>query len=287
MTEDTPEKLPLPAPPPGTPVLHGRDRAWQRLLRLVSVRNEELSTDDSDDWNAWRDVATGRFFERMPDWLEFKGKSVLDVGCGFGSTCIEVADRGAAEVLGVDLDPGYLEEAKANLAERPDLADRLRFELMDVRDIDRTYDVLISQDSMEHYPDPETFVPEMLEPLAPGGLFVVGFGPLWKAPLGGHSVVTHMPWAHLIFPENVMLIERRRFRPGETPTRYEDVRGGLNRMTLEKFMRIMGSTGLEPVYLKTNRGDHPVTRVFRVLDKIKPIREYVTTNIYSVWRRSI
>jgi len=56
----------------------------------------------------------------------------------------------------------------------------------------------------------------MKQYLKQDGLLVIGFSPLWKAPYGGHiRFMTKLPWAHLIFPEEVIMAERRRFRPDE------------------------------------------------------------------------
>ena len=96
--------------------------------------------------------------------------------------------------------------------------------------------------------------------------------------------MTPIPWVHLLFPEDVIMAERRRFRPDEDAERFEDIRGGLNRMTLERFRTIMASSGLECVMFETNVSDHPAVRVMRMLRRLPPLREYCTVNVYSIWR---
>lgn len=45
------------------------------------------------------------------DWV--KGKKVLDVGCNTGAVSVELAQRfGPAKVVGVDIDPGLIRQAK-------------------------------------------------------------------------------------------------------------------------------------------------------------------------------
>src|SRR3954462_8050895 len=52
-----------------------------------------------------------RLFEHaIPENLE--GKTVLDVGCNGGFYAIEMKRRGAARVLGIDSDEGYLLQAR-------------------------------------------------------------------------------------------------------------------------------------------------------------------------------
>lgn len=51
-----------------------------------------------------------RFAGAIP--ADLTGKSVLDVGCNAGFYAIEMRRRGAARVVGIDSDEGYLEQAR-------------------------------------------------------------------------------------------------------------------------------------------------------------------------------
>ena len=97
---------------------------------------------------------------------------------------------------------------------------------------------------------------------------MIGFGGLWKSPYGGHiQHMTKVPWMHLLIPEEVVLRERRRYRPDEDPSCYEEIKGGLNRMTLEKFQRTMDRSGLECDYFEINRNDRPIARALNLLSR--------------------
>lgn len=66
--------------------------------------------------------------------------------------------------------------------------------------------------------------------IAPGESLVIGFDPPWKRPVGGHiEYMTKLPWPHLIFPEPVIMSERRRFRPDAQGRTFGEIRGGLNK----------------------------------------------------------
>ena len=263
-----------------------RDRVLGRIFRMAGARDPADENTEREVEEAWRNKSAVRFLERIPVDVDVRGKSVLDVGCGDGSMCLHLARIGAGRVLGVDIQTVWKGEAR--LDAEPELRERCELRRIDSLDELRgeQFDLVLSQDSFEHYSDPEHFVFELIAPVAPGGLLLVGFGPLWKAPLGGHiDYMTRLPWAHLLFPERVIMAERRRYRPDEDAGRFEEIRGGLNKMTLARFLRIMDRTGLELVALETNRSDHPAFKAFRALATVKPLREYFTSNVYGVWRK--
>lgn len=231
--------------------------------------------------------ADQRFFARLPQNLSFEGKAVLDYGCGGGHTCILLAQRGARHVLGVDT--GKVELAEQQLSERyPELAGRVEFrQISSAADIgDEQFDLVLSKNTFEHVEDPDLYVADMASHLAPDGQLVIGFGGLWKSPYGGHlQHMTKVPWMHLMIPEEVVLRERRRFRPDEDPSCYEEIKGGLNRMTLEKFGSTMERTGLEPQYLEINRNDRALAKALNMLTRLPGLKEYFTFSVHSVWSK--
>lgn len=54
----------------------------------------------------------GEWHELKKMLPDFKGKRVLDLGCGFGWHCIYAAEHGASSVIGIDLSERMLAEAK-------------------------------------------------------------------------------------------------------------------------------------------------------------------------------
>ena len=56
-----------------------------------------------------------KFWKRLGGKPNFEKKTVLDFGCGHGALSIEIAQSGAKEIKGIDLENGPLDFAKKNL----------------------------------------------------------------------------------------------------------------------------------------------------------------------------
>jgi SAM-dependent methyltransferase len=97
---------------------------------------------------------------------------------------------------------------------------------------------MISLDSFEHFHDPEVALAQMYALLRPGGRALIAFGPTWYHPYGGHSFSV-FPWAHLVFTERALLRWRADFR-NDGATRFAEIQGGLNQMTIRRFERMVG-----------------------------------------------
>jgi len=77
------------------------------------------------------------------------GCRVLDIGSGWGGLAMALAEAGAGEVLGISLADEQVRVSRAR-AERAGLADRVRFELMDYREVTGRFDRIVSVGMFEH-----------------------------------------------------------------------------------------------------------------------------------------
>src|SRR6476660_741206 len=173
------------------------------------------------------------------DFLErIKGKTVIDFGCGEGAEAVEIAQNGATRVFGVDIREPLLEVARQN-AIAAGVQDSCEFGLR----TEEPADVIVSLDSFEHFSDPAGVLSVMASLLKPHGEVIASFGPTWYHPLGGH-LFSVFPWAHLIFTEQALIRWRARFRK-DGATRFREVEGGLNQMTIRRFERLVAESPLE------------------------------------------
>jgi len=90
--------------------------------------------------------------------VDFRGKSVLEVGCGTGETAAAIARAGASSVLAVD----YAEEAIKTCMARHDLPN-LAFRAVDYHELDSRFDVVVLQEVIEHLDRPADAVRDLMQ----------------------------------------------------------------------------------------------------------------------------
>jgi cyclopropane-fatty-acyl-phospholipid synthase len=77
------------------------------------------------------------------------GHRVLDIGCGWGGLALYLHRQTGAQVLGVTLSSEQLKVARAR-AEAQEVADKVRFELIDYRQVTGSFDRIVSVGMFEH-----------------------------------------------------------------------------------------------------------------------------------------
>lgn len=118
-------------------------------------------------------------FSLSPD---LHGKSVLDLGCGYGENCAEFKKLGAADVLGIDISEKMLTVATA---EHPDI-EFLRADMSDLSSVINKYDVIFSSLALHYIEDFDALAKQVHNLLNPGGYFIFSQEhPLTTAPISG------------------------------------------------------------------------------------------------------
>jgi len=140
-----------------------------------------------------------------------------------------------------------------------------------------TFDMVISQDSMEHFTQPIESLKEMRLLMNSKGVVLISFGPPWYAPHGSHMhFFTKIPWVNILFDERTVMNVRKEFR-SDGANRYEEVRGGLNRMTVAKFEKLVSESGLHVISKK-----YRCVKGVNFLGKIPFARELFINNVSCV-----
>lgn len=163
----------------------------ESLARLVTdavVRNPRL-------WRVFRERLRDRFDELAPTWETRIGphhlgaldlalgdvappRRILDLGTGTGFVAKALAERyPEAEVVGIDLSPGMIEQARA--MRPPGLAGRLRFEVGDAAALncpDGDFELVVLSNMIP-------FFDELARVTAPGGTLVLSFSRGTETPI--------------------------------------------------------------------------------------------------------
>ena len=188
-------------------------------------------------------------------------KPVIDFGCGEGAAAIELAQRGAERVIGIDIREDVLRVARRKARESS--VDHICSFTQSTQEL---ADIIISLDAFEHFAEPAAVLRVMDTLLKPEGEVVASFGPTWYHPLGGH-LFSVFPWAHLVLSEKALIKWRSGFKT-DGATRFGEVAGGLNQLTIREFERIVTESpfqfaSLEPVPIRKLRWLHNrLTREF-------------------------
>jgi SAM-dependent methyltransferase len=233
----------------------------------------------------------GRFEGHLP---VDPGLRYLDMGCGTGELTIAFSKLGVRRITGVDFLPRNIERARA-YTRHSGTGPGVQFICRDLREWapEEKFDVLLSFDALEHIEDPEAFLRKMTDFIAPGGIAVLAFGPLFHSPFGDHMwdfYRLQIPWRGIVFSEQAMLRVRSEcFRPGDPVSSYHEIAGGLNLMRYSEFLKHVRDTGWRFDYLAVNtflKRLPPLRFISDLVMRIPGVRDYFVHNVYAVLRRA-
>ena len=116
------------------------------------------------DFNANDLIEQPAMRKRLP---KLEGKSVLDLGCGYGHNCIDFVLRGARKVTGIDISEKMLNVAKSEAVH--ERIEYINMSMTDIGKTDESYDFIYSSLAFHYVKDFEAFSKNMYSVLNPGG----------------------------------------------------------------------------------------------------------------------
>jgi SAM-dependent methyltransferase len=249
--------------------------------------------ESEESYSCW-EYETGRTLlaDYAVQFGPLEGRAVLDIGCGLGGKTVAYAEAGA-RVVGVDIDQTNVEQSIAFARSRG--AD-LSFLVGDAGGLpfpDGCFDLVVANDSMEHFPHPEEAFAEIVRVLRPGGMIYLFFTP-WHSPLGSHLYdYIRTPWCHLFFPERLlreMLLLVLERRGAADPASGADAlidayRTELNRMTVARYRRIVRSA--EEIEVVVEELKPPKFPLLAPLTALPRLGELFTGTVVSVLRKRV
>ena len=127
----------------------------------------------------------GEWPQLQPLFPELTGKTVLDLGCGYGWHCQYAAEQGATSVLGIDQSVKMIREARTR-----NNSDCIRYQVCDLLHYDypaETYDLVISNLVLHYVEDLETIYSQIFKTLKSDGAFLMNIEhPVFTAGVNQH-----------------------------------------------------------------------------------------------------
>lgn len=115
--------------------------------------------------------AAGEWHQLRPLFPALEGKTVLDLGCGYGWHCRYAAEQGAKAVLGIDLSEKMLESAAWRTRSAA-----VTYRLCGIEDYEypeNTWDCVISNLALHYIADLDTIFRKIYKTLKPGGTLLL------------------------------------------------------------------------------------------------------------------
>ena len=133
--------------------------------------------------------AAGEWHQLKPLFPPLAGKTVLDLGCGYGWHCRFAAEQGAVKVLGLDLSRKMIEEANRRNAEK-----RIEYRVCGIEEYEypeNKWDCVVSNLALHYIADLDKIFQKVYQTLKPGGNFLFNIEhPVFTAGVGQDWVYT-------------------------------------------------------------------------------------------------
>jgi len=188
--------------------------------------------------------------------ISFKGKKVLDLGCGKGGYSLNLFKEGA-NTTSLDITTEYFQNIKGTKFIIGD-ATRMPFK-------SNSFDFVFCSSLIEHIKNPDLLVREIKRVLAKKGLCYLSFPPFWS-PVGAHQF---KPFHYL--GEKIAVRLSRKFY-GVRSFKYDDVYGKLHKMKIDQVKKIILKEKLKIKSLSTRMS--PIN-----FAKIPLLKDFLTWNV--------
>jgi ubiquinone/menaquinone biosynthesis C-methylase UbiE len=223
-------------------VLLALGEAIRRFVRFAEPC--DLAPASHDDAYFQYELDLGRrFLSRVPP---VAGRRVLELGCGFGGMLAVLNDAGAT-ATGIDID-----ERRASFARTRQL-DGVTADAASLPLPDKSFDVVVTDATLEHVNDLPAVLAESFRVLRPGGKFYGSWGPAWLSYNGPHLIkCLAVPWVHLLFSdETIVAALEEQKRRGRWPVSYLDYKiadfQSMGRTTRRKLRLAVRAAGFDLV----------------------------------------
>lgn len=114
--------------------------------------------------------AAGEWSQLKTLFPPLQGKSVLDLGCGYGWHCKYSEEQGAAKILGIDLSSKMIEEAK-----KRNSGEKIEYQVCGINEYEYppdAWDCVVSNLALHYINDLDEVYQNVFKTLKPNGIFL-------------------------------------------------------------------------------------------------------------------
>jgi ubiquinone/menaquinone biosynthesis C-methylase UbiE len=251
-----------------------------------------------EEWEFKKAPKTLSYFKENLDLNNcFKGKDILDIGCGGGGKTAYLLKFSPGNIVGLDMNDEFIEKAtkfskrfkkkeNSTLSFIKGNAENLPFE-------SNSFDFATMMDTFEHFSNPIKVLNETRRVLKKDGLLLISFPPYYH-PYGAHvKDLMPLPWVHLFFSEKAIATayyklsfykkdgdRRRKLKIGREKNGNYNI-NYINNMTINKCTNILKSVDLNLKYFKLI----PLGNFLIPLLKIDNIKELLVKNVVVILKK--
>lgn len=247
---------------------------------------------DVDAYQRWLENSGQDLYDHFYSrYADFGGKSILDLGCGYGGKIITYGRHGASLLCGIDFNQVVLRKAKSHVGRTGLSAQFVGANATTLPFPDSTFDVVISDDGFDHFKRPRAVLDEIRRILRPGGIGLVSFVPYRSTECSHMAEYLRLPWHHLLFSRRAirqaldLVAAYDRSKSSDQASQRSDVAGvfatfenQLSRLTMKQFkQKLLGLAGVRLVRLRKQSRNWA-----RPLTYLPGINEFFTDCVYCV-----
>ena len=145
---------------------------WNENIHDEQIAKHPAGTKEFFDDLAEYHFEKLNYLPKFVDFASYRGKKVLEIGCGLGIDLMKFAENGAI-VTGIDIAEKSIELTRKNFEMR-----NLKgtFEVMNAEELkfeDNSFDVVFAQGVLQYAPDPAKMVKEAHRVLKNKGVFIL------------------------------------------------------------------------------------------------------------------
>lgn len=139
------------------------DKIYQQFDSSMEFTGERMVPENAGAETFWEHIYRYRFAKKF-----VRNQRVLDIACGEGYGAAALLHAGASHVFGIDISANTCGHARSKYGLDVSAGDALNIPLQD-----RTVDLIVSFETIEHVDQPQKFLDECARILVPNGLLII------------------------------------------------------------------------------------------------------------------